>query len=437
MVDAKAKDTALDMIAFIEDSPTAAHAAAEVARRLDEAGFRRIEEKDDWEVESGDQFYVMRDDSSVIAVRVGHALPAEVGFRIIGAHTDFPGLRIKPNGVYSKNDYLQLGVEIYGGPILHTWTDRDLGLAGRLVVEKEDGSHETMLFRLHRPVCRIPNLAPHIKPDKDDGLKINKQDHMPPVFAIGDEKALDEKPLLKLLAEASGARPDRMKAYEVEVYDLQPGAIGGMNDEFIFTRSFDNLASCHAAVEALLAAPKDAPFTQVVALFDNEEVGSRTMQGAGSGFLDSVLERLSVLEGSRREPFFRAMAQSMMISADGAHAVNPNYPEAHEPRHQPILNGGPVVKVNANERYTTQIDAYEHLRKCAEKCGPDKGVPLQTFVARTDVGTGSTIGPMTACRLGIRSIDIGSPMMSMHSVREMAGTEDQRYMISLMTEHLS
>ena len=432
----RAKETTLDMIRFIEAAPTAAHAAMEAARRLEAGGFRRIEETARWKIKPGDRFYVIRDQSSIVALKMGSAPPAEAGFRIAAAHTDFPGFRVKPNGVYSKNGYIQLGIEVYGGPVLHTWTDRDLGLAGKLVVKSDDGSHRVVLFSVNRPVCRIPNLAPHIKADKNEGLKLNKQDHLPPVIGMGEEKALEDKPLLKLIAESAdggAVDPEKISAYSVEVFDLQPGALGGINEEFVFIRSIDNLSSCHAEVEALIRAPKDTPFTQIVALFDNEEVGSQTMQGARSGFLDSVMERITASGDNSREAYFRALASSMMISADGAHALNPNYPEAHEPRHHPVLNGGPVVKVNAMESYTTQIEALDHLRRCAERAD----VPLQTFVARTDVGTGGTIGPMTASRLGIRSIDIGSPMIAMHSSREMGGSLDQLHMINLLTEHFS
>lgn len=433
MREKESKQTALDMISFIDACPTAAHAVAELSSRFEKAGFKRLDEADSWSVQPGDQLYIVRNHSSILAIRAGSAPLQDAGFRIIGAHTDFPGLRLKPNGFYSKNGYIQLGVEVYGGPILHTWTDRDLGLAGKIIAKTDNRPPEVILFVVRRPVCRIPNLAPHIDPDKKkEGLQLNKQDHLPPVIGIGEEKALEEKPVLKLIAESLGIDPEKISSYSIEIFDIQPGCLGGLNDEFIFVRSFDNLASCHAAMEALLRAPETA-FTQVVALFDNEEVGSTTMQGARSGFLDSVLERLCLSSDNPREAFFRALAKSLAVSADGAHAVNPNYPEAHEPKHQPILNGGPVIKVNAQERYTTQIDALEHLKQCAER----QNVPLQTFVARTDVGTGSTIGPMTASRLGIKSIDIGSPMISMHSVREMAGTDDQLSMVKLLTEHFS
>ncbi|MCX6646191.1 MAG: M18 family aminopeptidase [bacterium] len=432
MVDQKFKDITLDMIKFIEASPTASHSVAESIRRLEAVGFRHLDEKDKWDVKPCDWVYFTRNGSSLIAVRVGTASYASAGFRIVGAHTDFPGLRLKPNGVYSKNGYLQLGVEIYGGPIIHSWLDRDLGIAGRLVVE-DGGESDVVLFDVKRPVCRIPDLAPHIRVNKTEEIKFNKQDHMPPVIGLGDEKSLEEEPVKKLTAKTAGVDPAKVSSYSIEIYDVQPGTLGGMNEEFVFSRSLDNLSSCHAAIKALLKAPDNVPFSQVVALFDNEEVGSQTMQGARSGFLDTVLERLCMGTENSREDYFRALANSIFISCDGAHALNPNYPEAHEPRHYLYLNGGPVMKVNAMQNYATQIEAKEHLEKCAKRAE----VPLQTFVARTDVGTGSTIGPMTASRLGIRAVDIGNPMVSMHSIREMGGTEDQLHMVNLLIQHFS
>lgn len=427
-----AKDVALDLLAYIHASPSAAHAVAESARRLEAGGFARLQEADPWNLSAGDGFFVQRNHTSVIAVRLGGEPLWEAGARIAGAHTDFPGLRLKPSGVYAKCGYLQLAVEIYGGPLLHTWTDRDLGLAGRAVIRTGEGAPETRLYDLARPLCRIPNLAPHIRPEKKDSLTLNKQTHMPPILGLGEDEAARGHRVHELIAETLEVEAEALRAFTVEPYDLQPGALGGVNEEFIQTRSYDNLASCHAALTAFLESPPRR-HAQVIALFDNEEVGSQTMQGAGSRFLDMVLERLC--EGSRRprEAFYRAIARSFIVSADGAHAVHPNYADAHEPHHHPVLGGGPVVKVNANERYTTQLEAQELLQTCAQRAG----TPLQHFVARTDVGTGSTIGPMTATRLGIRSIDIGNPMLAMHSIREMAGTADQAAMAGLLAEFLS
>ncbi|HDS30602.1 MAG TPA: M18 family aminopeptidase, partial [Firmicutes bacterium] len=330
--------------------------------------------------------------------------------------------------------YIQLGVEIYGGPILASWLDRDLGLAGRILIREKSGAARAQLVFIDKPVCRIPNLAIHMARDiNNEGLKIDKQTQLPPLMGLGDESVLAMEPLKKLIAEFVGIRPGKIESFRLDVVDIQPGTLGGIYNEFIFAPRYDNLSSCHAAIEALIDAPSETEFTQVVALFDNEEVGSATPAGAGSRFLDNFIERISLSKNNSRENFFRAMNVSTMISADGAHAVHPNYPEAHDPHHLPMLNGGPVIKVNAMERYTSDIDALEHLNSCALRAK----VKLQTFVARTDKPCGSTIGPMTAARLGIDSVDIGNPMIAMHSIREMAGTEDQLSMILLLKEHFS
>lgn len=434
------KQQALDFLAYVAASPTAAHAARETGRRLQEAGFSPADETDPWDFSPGACFFVRRNHTSIVAVRVGRKPPIESGARILGAHTDFPGLRLKPNPLYTKCGYLQMSVEVYGSPLLHTWTDRDLGLAGRAIVRSAAGKAETMLYDIPRPIGRIPNLAPHIRPEKSPSLTLNKQAHLPPILALHDEagKTPDANALRTLLALALGEEygatvdPEAITAYTAEPYDLQPGALAGLEEEFIVTRSYDNLASCHAALGALLGTePQD--HTQIIALFDNEEVGSQTMQGAGSCFLDNVIERLCADAARPREAFFQTIARSFVASVDGAHAVHPNYQEAHEPHHHPLLGKGPVVKINANERYTNQLEAHDLLQTCAQR----SNVTLQSFVARTDVGTGSTIGPMTATRLGIRSIDLGNPMLAMHSIREMAGTADQVAMAKLLGAFLA
>ena len=432
MANPDSKDVALDLLAYIHASPSAAHAVTETTRRLEAGGFTSLDEADAWSLSPGQGVFVTRNHTSVIAVRLGSEPLWESGARIAGAHTDFPGLRLKPRGVYSKCGYLQLSVEIYGGPLLHTWTDRDLGLAGRAVVDTGDGPPETRVYDLARPLCRIPSLAPHIQPKKKDSLTLNKQTHMPPILGLGGEKDAGADRMRELIAEALEIDPQAIQTFTVEPYDLQPGALGGVNEEFIQTRSYDNLASCHAAMTALLESPPQR-HTQIIALFDNEEVGSQTMQGAGSRFLDMVLERMCESTERPREALYRAIARSFIVSADGAHAVHPSYADAHEPHHHPVLGGGPVIKVNANERYTTQLEAQALLQACAKRAG----IALQHFVARTDVGTGSTIGPMTATRLGIRSIDIGNPMLAMHSIRETAGTADQAAMAKLLAEFLT
>lgn len=430
----KGQKTALELINFINSSPTASHAAAEVASNLESAGFKRMEERDRWNLLPDQKGYVVRSYSAILAFRMGTRHPSESGFRIIGAHTDFPGLRLKPNALYHRNGYIQLGVEIYGGPILATWTDRDLCLAGRAVVQNTDNTNSVVLVHIKKPLCRIPNVAIHMNREvNEEGLKLNKQDNIPPVISLGDDTTLEGEPLKKILAETMGVDPSRISDFMLEVIDTQAGSIGGMNDEFVFCGRIDNLASCYAAMIALIESEEEKPYTRVIALFDSEEVGSQTLTGARSSFLDNVLERMCFGDGNHRENYFRALDNSFLISADGAHGLNPNYVEAHDPRHQPVLNRGPVLKVNAQESYTTQIDALAHLRKCADHAG----VNLQAFSSRSDKPAGGTIGPMTASRLGIKSVDIGIPIVSMHSIREMTGVEDESMMIALLKEHFS
>jgi aspartyl aminopeptidase len=434
MTNGSAREISLDMIDYINRSYSAAYAVEETARRLDEAGYKRLYEKDRWDPDPGDKFYVIRRFTSIIAGKIGAAPYAESGLRIVGAHTDSPGFRLKPNAVYGKNGYVQAGVEIYGGPILATFADRDLGIAGRLVYEKKDGSYGSALAVLDGPVCRIPNVAIHLNRDvNNDGLKLHKQDHLPPVIGMANGDEVEEYPLIEKLAQSAGIDPLKVKKHWLELFDSQPGAIGGLNGEFVFSRRIDNLASCHAGLNALLESPDDTEFTQIIALWDNEEVGSSTLNGAMSTFLDDVLERLIYSNGHDHEDFHRARDLSIIVSADGAHGVNPNYADSHDPKHMPVLNGGPVIKVNAMERYATTPESSMHLEECAWRAG----VTLQTFVSRTDKPCGSTIGPMTATRMGILTVDMGTPMIGMHSAREMGGIEDQADMIAVLREHLS
>ena len=432
MADKQALKITKDMIEFIDSSPTASHAVAESARRLEKAGFKPLDEVDSWKIKPGGEYYIVRKHSAIIAFRIGKKAPEKAGFRIIGAHTDTPGLRLKPKALYSKAGYIEAGVEVYGGPILETWADRDLGLAGRVVIKEKNGERTVALVFIDRPVCRIPTLAIHMQKEKE-GLKLDKQENLPPVLAIGTEKELDNDLITKTLAENLGISPEKIIDYKLEVVDTQKGVIGGINNEFVFTGRIDNLSSCHAAIEALINSPSDCAFTQAIAFFDNEEVGSTSAQGAGSRFLDNALERICLSKSQSRETFFRALAQSIFISTDGAHAVNPNYSDAHDSHHHPMLNGGPVLKTNASERYTGDIDAIGHIKDCAGRAK----VTLQDFVSRSDKPSGSTIGPMTAARLGIAAVDIGTPMVSMHSIREMGGVADQQMMVKLLTEHFS
>ncbi len=424
--------TARDLLQFIDASPTAAHAVAEACRRLEQAGFRRLNEADAWKLSRGDRFFVVRHHHSVIAAIVGREPASAAGFRIAGAHTDAPGLRVKPNAPYAANGYVQLGVEVYGGPLLASWTDRDLTLAGKLHVSAAGDPAHVVLVRSERPLCRIPQLAIHFNREVNDkGLILNKQQHLPPICGLGAQESLDAGRVLALLAAQAGVAAGDIVAADLEVVDTQPAAFGGLDEEFIFAPRIDNLSGSHAVLSALLRVADAPAATCIAALFDSEEIGSQTLAGAGSHFLDALLERIALHGGGSREDWHRALASSLFVSVDCAHAVHPNFPDFHDPQHRPQLNGGPVIKTNAQQRYATDPLTAHWFAQCAARAG----VPVQRYVHRTDLACGSTIGPMTATRLGVPAVDVGSPMLSMHSIRETGGAGDQELMVRTLREH--
>ena len=420
-----------DLLEFIDHSPTPFHAVEEMKSKLIEQGYSELRESDAWELTNNSKHFVTRNDSSLIAFIVGTKTKDASGFKIIGAHTDSPNLKLKPNPSYEKNGYLQLGVETYGGVLLTTWTDRDLSLAGRVIIKgKKQPQSKLILF--DEPLLRIPQLAIHLNRDVNEkGLTLNKQNHLPPIFSLSDKKGSNKNLLEKRVAQKLKCKSADILNMELSLYDTQSGAIGGAEGEFIFSSRLDNLASCHAALQALIESKTKDPMTRVIAFYDDEEVGSDSAQGAGSPFLKDVLERLTLESDNPRETFFRSMANSFFISADMAHAVHPNYPEKHDPQHMPVLNGGPVIKCNSNQRYATEGVSSAWFEMLCKKAG----VPVQKFVVRSDLGCGSTIGPITAANLGIRTVDVGNPMLSMHSIREMAGAKDHLPLIKAFKEY--
>lgn len=427
------RSAAHDLCDFIDASPSPFHAVAESVRRLEAQGFTALLETDAWTLAPGAKHFVTRADASIVAFRVGDASPSEAGFSILGAHTDSPNLRLKPLPIVGREGYGQLGVEIYGGVLLHTWLDRDLGLAGRVVLESANGVLERHRVRLHRPVCRVPSLAIHLDREVNDkGLVLNRQQHMVPMFAIGDAQSAGAA-LVKELLAGTGADPDRIRGFDLGLYDLTPSTLGGSADAFVFAPRLDNLASCHAAITALLSCVERARATRVVALFDHEEVGSASAHGAAGSLLRDVLTRILECAGDATHTgFSRAIARSFSISADMAHGVHPNYADKHEPRHMPRLGGGPVLKSNVQQRYASDGLAAARFRAlCA-----GARISCQDFVTRTDLACGSTIGPITSTELGVATIDVGNPMLSMHSAREMCGAADVQPMIDVMTHHL-
>jgi aspartyl aminopeptidase len=418
-------DRIQNLLEFMDRSPTPFHAVQEMACALSGKGFIELKEADAWKLVPHGRYFLTRNDSSLVAFTLG----SKPGFKIIGAHTDSPNLRLKPQAGYTKNGYLQLGVEVYGGVLLSTWTDRDLSLAGRVILRgKKEAS--TKLIRFDQVLLRIPQLAIHLDREVNKrGLILNEQIHLPPIFSL-HKKSSPEDILKKMVAQKLKCKPADIVEMELSLYDTQPGTLAGPEGEFIFSGRLDNLASCHSATQALMESTQKDPMTRVIAFYDHEEVGSETAQGAGSPFLKDVLERITLTEGSSRENFFRALAKSFFISADMAHAVHPNYSDKHDNQHMPIINGGPVVKSNAGQRYATEGVSSAWFEGLCRKAK----VPVQKYVVRSDLGCGSTIGPITAANLGIRTVDVGNPMLSMHSIREMAGAKDHELLIRAFKE---
>jgi aspartyl aminopeptidase len=435
------QDPVADLLSFIDRSPTPYHAVDSAVRLLEDAGYTRLEESEAWSVLPGDRRYVVRG-GSLAAFEAGGRPPADAGFRIVGAHTDSPNLRVKPIADVRAHGYAQLAVEPYGGVLLHTWLDRDLSLAGRVVV-RDGAGMRTELVDLGRPILRIPSLAIHLNQElKTEGLKLNAQQNLVPVLGMSEKTTLATVLREALSAKRSrkASKPAEVLAYDLMVYDSQPAARGGADGELVLAPRLDNLASCHAALRALLA-PRRAgaagrkAATRAIVFYDHEEVGSRSQAGAAGSFLADVLQRVAgsfeatgEKAGRLPQAFERAAARSWLVSADMAHAVHPNYADRHEPGHRPVVGRGPVLKRNSNQSYATDAQSAGLFTALCREVG----ITPQHFVARSDLGCGSTIGPISAARAGIRTVDLGKPMLSMHSCREMAGAADVAPMIALL-----
>lgn len=412
------------LIDFLKASPTPFHATRSLAQRLQAAGYKALDEREPWHTEAGGRYYVTRNDSSIIAFRLGNRSPLDGGLRLVGAHTDSPCLRVKPQPELQRQGFFQLGVEVYGGALLAPWFDRDLSLAGR-VTFRESGKVQSLLIDFQQPIAVIPNLAIHLNREANQGWAINPQTELPPILAqvLGDEKADFRALLTERLAEEHGVSADAVLDYELSFYDTQGAAVIGLNQEFIAGARLDNLLSCYAGLQALLSA--DGEESCVLVCTDHEEIGSCSACGADGPFLEQVLRRV-LPEG---EDFVRCIQRSLLVSADNAHGVHPNYADKHDANHGPKLNAGPVIKVNSNQRYATNSETagfFRHLCLAEE-------VPVQSFVVRSDMGCGSTIGPITASQLGVRTVDIGLPTFAMHSIRELAGSQDLAHLVKVLS----
>lgn len=415
------------LIDFLASSPTPFHATATLARRLEAAGYQRLDERESWSVQPGGRYYVTRNDSSLIAVRLG-AQPLERGLRLVGAHTDSPCLKVKPQPELQRQGFWQLGVEVYGGMLMAPWFDRDLSLAGR-VTFRAGGRVQSRLIDFRKPLAIIPNLAIHLNREANQGWAINAQNELPPILAqVPAGERRDFRALLATrMQQEHGLDDAEVLDFELSFYDVQPAALVGLEDDFIAAARLDNLLSCYAGLEALLA--DEGNENAVLVCTDHEEVGSTSCCGADGPFLEQVLQRLLPVG----DAFTRTLQRSLLISADNAHGVHPNYADKHDGNHGPKLNAGPVIKVNANQRYATSSETAAFFRDLCQR----EGVPVQSFVVRSDMGCGSTIGPITAGQLGVRTVDIGLPTFAMHSIRELAGSHDLGHLIKVLTAFYS
>lgn len=412
----RAQQHALDLAGFVSASPSSFHAVAEGVLRLQAAGFESLVETDAWKLGAGKsgagKYYVQRD-GALIAFVIPESADATTGFRIMGSHTDSPSFKLKPKPTTGAFGWLQAGVEVYGGPLLNSWLDRELVLAGRLVTH--DG---TEVLTRTAPLLRFPQLAIHLDRGVNDGLKLDPQRHMNPIWGTG---RAEESDILAVLAEEAGIDPLSIGGYDVVVCDAQAPSLFGKDSEFLASGRLDNLSSVHASLMALLDVA-DAPGDRIpmIAAFDHEEIGSASRSGAAGPFLEEVVRRIGVALGGTFEDSYRAIADSICLSSDAGHAIHPNYPERHDPANQPLAGKGPLLKINANQRYSTDAPgAAAWTQWCAQA-----DASYQEFVSNNAMPCGSTIGPITATRIGIRTLDVGVPLLSMHSAREMAHVED-------------
>ncbi len=410
-----------DLLSFLEKSPTPFHAVANLKSQLTAAGFTELHEAATWNKNLPEAAFVIRD-GAIVAFRRGKEPLEKTGYRLTGSHTDSPCLKVKPCAPIEVHGYVKLGVEVYGGVILSTWFDRDLSLAGRVSYVDPSGKVQTALVDFKRPVATLPNLAIHLNREVNENRTINKQWELPPLlFQWQKDHKRGEFELEKLLADELAGQKISIKkvlAFDLSFYDTQKPALVGLNQEFIASSRLDNLLSVYMGLRALIEASPTA--TSIFVANDHEEVGSESLSGAQGTFLSTVLERLA---GSR-EGFHRAIAQSTFVSTDNAHGVHPNYPEKHDRDHAPLLNHGPAIKVNANQRYATNCETAALFTQACAKAD----VPVQHFVARSDMPCGSTIGPLTASKLGVKTVDVGVPTFAMHSIRELAGVRDPEWL---------
>ena len=426
------KKLAYELIDFLHASSTAFQAVDVMRKELLSKGYKELLGEESWSLQEGDCAFYTKNGSALFMIQIGKN-PLEGGFKMAGAHTDSPAFRIKPDAEMVQDGYLKLNVETYGGPILSTWFDRPLSVAGRVLLKGESAlKPKTMLVDFEKPLLYIPSLAIHMNRKVNEGVEIHKQKHVLPVVTMVQE-GFNKKGFLKgLVAEKLGVSAEEILDFDLFVYEADKGSLVGLQEEFISSKRQDNLSSVHAIYKAMLEA-KEFSGINVGAFFDNEECGSASKQGADSTLLRDLMERVFYALGGTREGFLKSLESSFMISADLAHSVHPNYSEMHDPTNRPLINEGPVMKISANQRYTSDGDSLAVFRNLCETAG----VPCQSFVNRSDLPGGSTIGPIGSTHLPIRTIDIGNPLLGMHSVRELGGVKDHLYLTKALAVYFN
>lgn len=413
-----------DLMALMDASPVNFLAAEYVETQLSNKGFKHLKAEEDWpEFKAGDQFYVTKNNTAVFAFRIGSKPVSEVGFKVICAHSDSPGFRIKPKAeIRCEGGMVKLNTEVYGGPILYTWFDRPLSVAGRVLLKSENPLYPIVRrIKVNRPLLIIPHLAIHFNRAVNEGNPLSKQKDMLPVLGIINNELESGELLLNVIAEELNCKKEDILDFDLSLYDCQKAVLTGLNEEFVSCGRLDDLAMVHAGLYAMLNS-ETTEMTQVLAVFDNEETGSGTKQGAASPVLKNIIERICQQENSK-ESYYKAIERSFMISADMAHAIHPNYPEKHDPTNHPKMGGGPVIKINANQKYVTDAESAAVFAEICRKAN----VPVQYFVNHSDSAGGSTLGNILTSQIPMRGVDMGNPMWAMHSVRETICVKDQEY----------
>lgn len=425
----------MDLKEFLDASPVNFLAADTICRQLDAAGFKRLDQRDRWTLQRGEKYYFTQNASAVFAWVMPTGDASANSFRIISAHSDSPGFRIKPNcEMLSDGRMLKLNTEVYGGPILYTWFDRPLSVAGRVILHGKDALHpETRLLRVDRPLLTIPHLAIHFNRAVNDGNRLSRQKDMLPVVGRLPEDEKAEGWLTRFVAAELGVDPSEIADYDLSLYDTTPACNVGAFGDFITSGRIDDLSMAHAAMTAVLDARPAADNTRIMAVFDNEETGSGTKQGAASPILEYLLRRINIALGGDDEDYLCAVARSFMVSADNAHGVHPNYVEKQDPTNHPVLGGGPVIKINANCKYMTDAESAAVFAAICK----DAGVPVQYFVNHSDVAGGSTLGNILTSQIALRGVDMGAAVWAMHSARETASLADHEYTIRAFRQFFS